>query len=1042
VLNLPTAAIAIFTFNIVLAFPCSSAPLPASSDAGGVLSRLTLASFSGSGQNSIQSVATDSSGNLYVAGATSSFDFATLNAAQPVIGESRILRSTDLGVTWTHMGLPPSDVTVVVPDPVNALVIFAAGNAGIFKSTDGGQSWTTVYPFPSPASFAGGLVIDPGNHQRLAAFVNGAYIRSLDGGNTWTKGASCANCGGTLIVDPTGSGALISGSFGLYISRDWALTFQQLYQGGGNLAAFDPSNPGWIYLDWSVGVFGNLVLSKDFGTTWTPKASPMTTFSAMQGLKVDPNQPNVLVAATPSGFYKSSDGATTWTLQSVAGGIPGFSPGINNSFLLVNHACSPGGGMFALGNQDIAFSPDDGTSWTKPHLTGVNSVAMGPGCVAYVTRLASTDAFVAKISSDGTVQWATYWGGSDQDVPVALAVDAQGNAYVTGSTWSPDFPTTVPLIGVPGTSSVFVTKFTPDGKIAYSAILSGEASTGASALSVDVSGNVYVAGGTNSTSFPVTAGVLGTSLAANSSTGFLTKLSSAATLLYSTYLGTAFTSPAAIVVDPNGQVIVAGTGPGPGLGTPPAPENAPAFVVKLNQSASQVVSGVYLPIVNQDSVPRAVAMDANGNVLLFGTTDVGSNFTATSGAYASPAPITYCTTNEFDVPGFGDAFLLKLNGSTFQTIYAAQLGAPCGIDTGAIVVDPSGAAVLALQTGAGLALQNPLVAGPGCESNSSAIAKISADGSTLQFATYLDSCGTPGIALGANGSIYAGVSSNLPGSSVAVLNISPPPPSAISINQISNAFSGDQSAVVVGGLYTLTGTGFQPSSMDLGFTPAANLPSQLGGVKVLFDGVPASVLEVAPGRVIVATPEKLIAPSRGSVPPNFTSVRISYNGSLSSPVWMPVSASAPGFLTTGGLNPSSVSADGYVQNQDGTLNSATNPAAVGSTIALFATGMGATTHPVIPGSLAQSTSISPGVPVYMSWQQFAPGNPTAPLTVESIPGYLSSVFQVLTQVPASALSNGQSIGNGVARASIYLMFREAISDVPPPASNEVGIYVK
>jgi uncharacterized protein (TIGR03437 family) len=678
----------------------------------------------------------------------------------------------------------------------------------------------------------------------------------------------------------------------------------------------------------------------------------------------------------------------------------------------------------------------------KPHLTGVNNFAMGPGCVAYVTRYASTDAFVAKISSDGTVQCATYLGGSDQDVPVALAVDAQGNAYVTGNTWSPDFPTTVPLIGVPGTSSVFITKFTPDGKIAYSAILSGEASTGASALSIDASGNAYIAGATDSMSLPVTAGVLGTSPAADSSTGFLTKLSSAATLVYSTYLGTAYTYPVAIAVDPNGQVIVAGTGAGPGLAPPPSSGSAPAFVVKLNQSASQVLSGVYLPIVNQVAVPRAVAMDANGNVLLFGTTDVGSNFTATPGAYASPAPIAYCTTNEFDVPGFGDAFLLKLNGSTFQTIYTAQLGAPCGIDTGAMVVDPSGAAVLALQTGAGLALQNPLLAGPGCESNSSVIAKISADGSTLQFATYLDSCGTPGIALGANGSIYAGVSSNTPGSSVAVLNISPPPPSAISINQISNAFSGDQNAVVVGGLYTLTGTGFQPPAIDLGFTPAANLSSELGGVKVLFDGVPASILEVAPGRVIVATPEKLIDPSRGSAPPNFTSVRISYNGSLSSPVWMPVSASVPGLLTTGGLTPSSISADGYVQNQDGTLNSATNPAAVGSTIKLFATGMGATTHPVIPGSVAQSTSISPNVPVYASWQQFAPGPPTAPLTVESIPGYLSSVFQVLTQVPASALTNGQSVGNGVTRFPVYLMFRQAIDSVPPPASNQVRIYVK
>jgi uncharacterized protein (TIGR03437 family) len=981
-----------------------------------VLSGLTIASFSGSGQNTIQSMATDSSGNIYVTGTTTSTDFPVLNAAQPIIGESRILRSNDLGATWTHMGLPPSDVNVVVPDPTSSQIIFSAGNSGIFKSTDSGQSWTTVYQFSSPSSFNGALVIDPGNHLRLAAILqNGTFLRSLNGGNTWSSSPSCQNCGGSsLIADPTGSGTLILGSFGLYISRDWGVTFQQLYQGGGNLAAFDPSNPGWIYLDWNVGVSGNLVLSKDFGATWTPKASPASIFSALMVLKVDPNQPNVLVAETADALYKSSDGANSWTQQSEAGG---FSLEGNSPFVLVNHNCNASGGMFAIGDQNIAFSPDDGATWQTPKLTVVNNVALGPNCVAYVTRTGSTDAFVAKLSSSGTVQWATYLGGSDADAPVGIAVDTQGNVYVAGSTTSLDFPTTVPLIGVPGRSSVFIMKYTPTGKIAYSAMLSGEAATGASGLAVDLSGNVYIAGSTSSMQFPVTAGVLGTTLAANSSTGFLTKLSSAATLVYSTYLGTAFSDPQAILVDANNEAIIAGTGPAPGLPAP-ASGNAPAFVVKFNQSASQAISGVYL-LLNQGAEPSAMAMDARGNLLIFGTTDVGSNFTATPGAYASPPSLAACRSDELYNPFAGDAFLMKLNGSTLQTIYAAQLSSACGIETGTIAIDPSGAAVLSMATNAGLALQNPLVAGPSCNDNSSAIAKISADGSTLQFATYLDSCGAPGLAL-ANGSTYAGVSSS-------VLNLIPAT-TPITLNQISNAFSNDQSAAVPGGLYTITATGLQPPSIDLGLN--SNLPTQLGGVKVLFDGEPASILEVAPARVIVVAPEGLNKPLRVPAPPNFTSVQISYNGSLSNPVWMPVATSAPGFLTTGLLNSST--ADGYILNQDGTLNSATNPAATGSTIKLFSTGMGATTHPSLPGSVAHSTAISPEVPVYASWQKFTPGTRNPPLTVESIPGYISSVFQIPLQVPASAAT----------RAMVYLMFNVAISDVPPPASNVVGVYVK
>jgi len=482
---------ALITLGILLALPAFTAPPPATSDAGGVLSGLTIASFTGSGQTAIQAVAADSSGNVYVTGTTSSTDFPVKNAAQPVFGESRILRSTDLGLTWTHMGLPPSDVNVVVPDPVSPQVIFAGGNAGIFKSSDGGQTWATIYPLPNTNPFTGALVIDPGNHLRLAALLSSnRLIRSVDGGNTWTSSSPpcpLSSCGiESIVADPTGSGALIVASFGLYISRDWGLTFQNLYGGGGNVAAFDPSNPGWIYVDYSIGVSGTLVFSKDFGATWTPKASPSTTFSALVELQVDPNQPNVLVATTASGIYKSSDGANSWTEQAQAIGSAPFSVEEHDPFLLVNRTCSPSGGMFAIGSSvgsagRIDFSPDDGATWTTPQMTGVNSVAMGPGCVAYVTRTASTDAFVAKVSANGTVQWATYLGGSDQDAPVGLAVDLQGNCYVTGNTTSSDFPATVPLIGVKGASSVFITKFSPDGKIAFSAIVSGERRNTASA---------------------------------------------------------------------------------------------------------------------------------------------------------------------------------------------------------------------------------------------------------------------------------------------------------------------------------------------------------------------------------------------------------------------------------------------------------------------------------------------------------------------------------------------------------------------------------
>jgi uncharacterized protein (TIGR03437 family) len=990
-----------------------------------VLRRLSIASFLGSGQNSIQAIATDSGGSLYVAGTTSSPDLPVKNAAQPAFAESRILRTRDLGTTWTRVPAP-LDVAFVFPDPAAPQILFGGGNQGIYKSVDAGETWKIVNPLQP--GFNGALAIDPGNHLRLAAIrPSGGIIRSLDGGETWSAGGPLA--AQQLIADPTGSGALLAGNFLLSISRDWGLTFQQLNPpgpGAPSAMAFDPSHPGWIYVDTAAGVLGTLWLSTDYGVSWTQKASPPTTFSGMLSLSVDPDQPATLLAATADGLYKSADGAASWTRQAGPAGsfnFDGFSP-----FALVRHSCAPSGWLFALGERDVltyqvAFSPDDGVTWMTPQLTSVTGVAAGPGCAVYATRQATTDAFVARLAPDGTPLWTTFLGGSDRDAPVALVLDAQANAYVIGNTTSPDFPSTVPRIGVPGEASVFLTRFSPDGRVVYSTVVSGEANNTATAIAVDGSQNAYLVGQTDSLSFPVTPSALVSTLHSGSYSGFLLKLSSGGTPVYSTYLGGSYTFPGAVLVDANQQVTVAGTGPVPGLPLP-NPGSNPEYLMKLDPSGSQVVSSIYLDgAAGFPPGPSALAADAQNNLFVVG--EAAANFPVTPGAYAAPQSPASCLGNDYDING--DVYVTKLNAADWKPVYSALLTAPCGIQPGALAVDSAGAAVLALSTGAGLPLHSPLLGGPTCSYNSSAVAKISPDGSALEFATYLDNCGVPGIALGPDGSLYAGVSPNLRGDPAGLLHLGTASAPGISLDQISNAFSGDASAVVAGGLYSLSGTGFSPPVMDLGLNAGQKLPLDLGGVQATFDGTPAALLQVGPGRVLVVPPSNRPAGRRGEMIHGFTAVEIVSGQASSNIVWMPVSESLPGLLTVDfpNLQPHPDFADGNVRNQDGTRNDQNHPAAPGDSITLLVTGVGAAT------------------PVYSTWQRASPGETPPPETVNPAPGLISAVFQVGMQVPASSQNlGGTAVGNGVQRVLVGLQFQLSVSSDIPPASNLVGVYVK
>jgi hypothetical protein len=180
---------------------------------------------------------------------------------------------------------------------------------------------------------------------------------------------------------------------------------------------------------------------------------------------------------------------------------------------------------------------------------------------------------------------ATGPGNLNVGVSQGIAVDSEGSAYVTGYTYSVDFPTKNPYESAPPAKvqgvppgqwpSAFVTKFSPDGSsLVYSTYLGGDDYDQAYAIAVDSSGNAYVTGETDSANFPVTTGayqtvcdpkpsnqgpVTPTCYSSNVS-AFVTKLNSTGTgIVYSTFLGGyAYAYATAIAVDSAGRAYIAG----------------------------------------------------------------------------------------------------------------------------------------------------------------------------------------------------------------------------------------------------------------------------------------------------------------------------------------------------------------------------------------------------------------------------------------------------------------------------------------------------
>jgi hypothetical protein len=210
------------------------------------------------------------------------------------------------------------------------------------------------------------------------------------------------------------------------------------------------------------------------------------------------------------------------------------------------------GDTFVTGDTSSANFPVVDPVDATLHTSGACSREANPTCI---------DAFVLKLSpSGGKLLYSTFIGGSGDDYGHGVAVDKSGDAYVTGSTTSRDFPAVharqSQFAGGGTDGDAYVLKLNPAGSaILFSTYLGGSGNDDAEAIRVSA-GSVYVAGSTSSSSFP-TAHAWQPALAGQSD-AFLTRLTKTGDLTYSTYLGGKGSDAALSVAVADGRVFVAG----------------------------------------------------------------------------------------------------------------------------------------------------------------------------------------------------------------------------------------------------------------------------------------------------------------------------------------------------------------------------------------------------------------------------------------------------------------------------------------------------
>jgi hypothetical protein len=389
---------------------------------------------------------------------------------------------------------------------------------------------------------------------------------------------------------------------------------------------------------------------------------------------------------------------------------------------------------------------------------------------------------------DPVFVFSTYLAGSNADYATAVTTDTAGNIYLTGYTYSLDFPVENGVQPArSGSPSAFVSKLDPTGHtLLYSTYLGGSSRNYGNAVAIDSNENIIVAGTSSSTDFPHAGSVPVSppSCVGNQDCYFLVSLKPDGSAfnyagriggIEGTAVDTGESGSGSLALDAAGNAyltsvtddadfeLTAGT-----LATtvPGYPYNS-TFVVKVSPTGallySTIIPGtaaasdtIYL---NNVFIPAGISVDANGQVTIAGT--AGQGLPSTAGVVQATFP------NSTSVENPSAGFVLQLNAAASAINYATYVP---GTDTiGGFAVDKVGDTYVTGGTSetnlpvSSNAYQKTMKAGPNCTCNSGFILELNGTGTSVLAATYLE--GTPGInggtdftgmAVDSNSNIYVG----------------------------------------------------------------------------------------------------------------------------------------------------------------------------------------------------------------------------------------------------------------------------------------------